>query len=343
MAIKAKGQRNYYVSYSKGWAIISIMAIHLLDWSNQRLSAGELYFKELLYPSVLFFIATAGSVVYLAYAKKDLGAASKKLFRRGAELIGIYFLYNIVKLFIFNFSVEPFYAGFMAAGKLTIGNVLSLKSFTAPLSIILTIGVFLLISPLLLYLAKNRLAKIVIGLLVAVLFYINYYLPQPAGAVSDFLYARNNVMFPLLLWLMPFLMGFYLAMLGLQKHKGKLFLSLAVLTAAAGLAQFKSLAEVNLTGQMYPLKMFYIFFSFAFMYLLIYLFAILEQARNRLVDYILAAFRLLGDHTLAIYIYHWIVIDLTLWLFYPRADYIWYSAPAFLLAYLILKRKKIVV
>lgn len=140
--IKLKTKRNYYISYIKGWAIISIMLIHLIDWSNLVLSESGLYFKEFLYPSVLFFIATAGGVIYLAYFKYDLWTASKKLFRRGGELIGIYFLYNIVKLYIFDFSREPFYHKFIFSGEMNLTDILSLNSFAAPISIILTIGIF---------------------------------------------------------------------------------------------------------------------------------------------------------------------------------------------------------
>lgn len=341
MLSKAKIKRNYYVSYLKGWAIISIILIHLIDWSNQILTKNQLYFKELLYPGVLFFIAVAGSTIYIAYAKYDLLTAVKKSFRRGGELIAIYFLYNITKLFIYNFSVEPFYSQFIAAGKLNLINILALKSFTAPISIILTIGVFLIISPFFLWLAKMKNGKTIIGCLLAAVIAINYFLPLPAGALTDFLYAKNNITFPLALWLVPFLVGFYLGMWDLEKYKGKLFLIFSGLTIVSGLAYFKGWDEINLTGQMYPLKLFYVFFSFAFMYLLIYVFSFLEAWRNAAVNFLLSLIRLLGDYTLAIYIYHWLVIDITLWLFYPRADYILYSVPIFIAAYLVIKRKKL--
>ena len=125
---KAKIKRNYYFSYLKGWAIISIILIHLLDWSGLILSKTSLCFKELLYTSVLFFIATAGGLVYLAYGKYDLLTASKKLFKRGSELIAVYFLYNIIKLYVYNFYTEPFYNRFASAGKMNLINILSLNS-----------------------------------------------------------------------------------------------------------------------------------------------------------------------------------------------------------------------
>lgn len=340
-SVKLKTKRNNYFSYIKGWAIISIMLIHLLDWSGLILSKNSFYFKELLYPSVLFFIAAAGGVVYLAYAKYDLLTASKKLFKRGGELIAIYFLYNIIKLYVYNFSVEPFYEKFISAGKMNLADILSLRAFSAPISIILTIGIFLIISPLFLYLSKLKYAKLIMAVLAAAVLYIGYFLPLPANIVTDFLYAENNIMFPLILWLAPFLICFYLSMIGFEKHKGKLLLIFSGLAMISGVWQFDDFGSVNFSGQMYPLKLFYVFFSFAFMYFLIYVFYFLERLGRPAVNSILAFIRLLGDFTLAIYIYHWIVIDATLWIFYPRADLILLTAPLFLLVYVILKRRKL--
>jgi len=335
-----KTKRNLYISYLKGFAIISIILIHLIDWSNRFLSAGELYFKELLYPAVLFFIATSGSVVYLAYAKYDLRTAAKKLFRRGGELIAVYFLYNIIKLYIYNFSHEPFYEQFAAAGQLDLAGVLSLKVFTSPITIILTIGALLIIAPLFLYLAKNKFGKSVVGLLIIFLIYLNYFLPLPANVLTDFLYSKNNVTFPFMLWLLPFLIGFYLSMLGLEKHKGKFLLIFMALTIICAWPIFNAGQPLKITGYMYPLKLYYLFFSFAFMYFLIYIFYFLEQVSGRAANYFLASIRLLGDSTLAIYVYHWIVIDATLWIFYPRIELIWLTVPLFLACYIILKSGK---
>jgi len=339
--IKIKTKRNYYFSYIKGWAIISIMLIHLLDWSGLILSASGFYFKELLYPSVLFFIALAGGLTYLAYSKYDLLTASKKLFRRGGELIAVYFLYNIIKLYIYNFSVEPFYMQFTAAGKMNLVGILSLNSFTVPISIILTIGIFLIISPIFLYLSRIKYSKLAIGALLAVVVYFGYFFPVPGNFLTNFLYAKNNIMFPLTLWLAPFLICFYLSMIGFEKHKGKLLLIFSALAMVSGILQFNNFSAINFSSQMYPLKLFYVFSSFAFMYFLIYIFYFLEKAGRPAVNYFLALIRLLGDSTLAIYIYHWIVIDITLWIFYPRTNLILFTVPLFLSAYVIFKRQKL--
>jgi len=339
--IKTKIKRNNYFSYIKGWAIICIILIHLIDWSNLILSKFSFYFKELLYPSVLFFIAISGSLVYVAYGKYDLFTATKRLFRRGGELIAVYFLYNIIKLFIFNFSTEPYYFQFISQGKMNLINILSLHSFTVPITIILTIGIFLIISPLFLYLSKTKYSKWMIGILIAVAIYFGYFFPISGNWLTNFLYAKNNVMFPLILWLTPFLICFYLSMIGFEKHKGKLLLLFSVIAMIIGVLQFNNFSSINFSGQMYPLKLFYIFASFAFMYGLIYIFYFLEKVRRPIANYLLSLIRLLGDNTLAIYIYHWLVIDFTLWLFYPHFKLIWLTVPLFLIIYIFFKRQKL--
>jgi len=340
-SIKTKTKRNYYFSYIKGWAIISIMLIHLLDWSGLILPKYSFYFKEWLYPSVLFFIAISGGLVYVAYGKYDLLTASKRLLKRGGELIAVYFLYNIIKLFIFNFSTEPYYLQFISQGKMNLTNILSLHSFTVPITIILTIGAFLLISPLFLYLSKTKYSKLAIGTLIAAAIYFGYFFPVPGNMLTNFLYSKTNVMFPLMLWLTPFLICFYLSMIGFEKHKGKLLLVFSALTIIFGVLQFNNFSSVNFSGQMYPIKLFYVFSSFAFMYLLIYVFYFLEKAGRPAINFFLSLIRLLGDTTLAIYIYHWLVIDFTLWIFYPRTKLILLTVPLFLVIYVIIKRKKL--
>ena len=339
--IKTKTKRNNYFSYIKGWAIISIMLIHLIDWSGFILSKSNLYFKELLYPSVLFFIAISGSLVYVAYGKYDLLTATKRLFRRGGELIAVYFLYNIIKLFVFNFSREPFYNQFISQGKMNLVNILSLHSYTVPITIILTIGAFLIISPLFLYLSKTKHAKLTIGALIGVVIYFGYFFPIPGNMLTNFLYAKNNVMFPLMLWLAPFLICFYLSMIGFEKHKGKLLLLFSTITMIIGVLQFNNFSSINFSGQMYPLKLFYVFASFSFMYIVIYIFYFLEKVGRPAVNLFLSLIRLLGDTTLAIYIYHWLVIDFTLWIFYPHIGPIWLTVPLFLVIYVFFKRQKL--
>jgi peptidoglycan/LPS O-acetylase OafA/YrhL len=333
-----KKKRNFFVPYIKGWAIISIILIHLIDWSDITVSGWGSVAKEILYPAVLFFIANAGSVIYIAYNHYDLPKATKKLFMRGIELIGIYFIYNIVKFFIFDFSTEPFYDKFNFTQLSDIGSIFSLQAFTAPISILLTIGILLLIAPALLYIVKkSQYPKTMVALLLVLIVAANWFLPHPHDPVSNFLYAEGNIMFPLALWLVPFILGFLVAQLDFEKYAKEflaLFLSLTGLTMVflpAGAQFFRP------SWNMYPLTLYYIFLSFAFMYLLIFIFKILGTWK--LFKKPLALVRFLGDMTLSMYIYHWIVLDLTLWFFFPTTWVIWITVPAFIVLYTYSKRE----
>ena len=334
-----KHLRNFYLPYIKGCAILGIILIHLIDWSNLKLSANWLLAKELLYPSVLFFIATAGSVVYIAYNHYPPLKYTYRLVRRGLELIGIYFLVNIVKLFIFNFDSEPFYLQFKWANTLNLNGLWQLKSFTSPITILLTIGAFLIFSPLLLWIIQNvRWPKTTVLILIAALFVGNYYLVYPASPLVNFLLAKNNITFPLILWLLPFLIGLFLAMDGFENHKLRYLLIFGALTGATWLSQGHIIKPYS---AMYPLQPSYIFFSFFFMYCLIFFFTWLEKIRIPVMKLLLGIIRFLGDHTLSIYVYHWLVIDLSIWLLFPAYKWIWLTVFVFLLAYLVAYRHKI--
>ena len=95
---------------------------------------------------------------------------------------------------------------------------------------------------------------------------------------------------------------------------------------------------------MYPLKAYYIVFSLLIIYLMIWIFFALEKLIKlsghncaKLIKYLLALLRVVGDSTLLIYIFHWIVIDLTIWLFYPKIGLIWLTIPIFLIAFFVAK------
>lgn len=341
--VKNLKKHNPYISYIKGWAIISVILIHLLDWSEMGQPAFLQPFKELLYPSVLFFIANAGSVIYLAYNGYDtLKKPTLRLIRRGLELIGVYFLYTLIKFYIFNFGQEPFYQQFIDQGKFSLTHLLTLQSFNVPIGIILTIGAFLIISPLLLWLVRKiKYPKLLIGALIAAVLAINYLWPLPAGTLTDFLYSKNLILFPLLLWLLPFLMGFYLALDGMDKHKGRWLIIFGLLTLGFYFYLSGQGAYLRPSGYMYPLRLYYIFFSFTLMYLLFYLFTYLEKLNLKILKYILATVRALGDYTLSLYVLHWVVIDLTLWIFYPRGFFIWPAAALLLAAFIFWRRERI--
>lgn len=332
-------KRNCYVSYLKGLAILAIMLIHLIDWSGIKITTSQQYWKQFLYPSLLFFIALSGSLAYIVYGKYDSGRKiAGKLFKRGAQLIGVYFLYNIIKLYVFNFDAEPFYRQFSHWGKLNLTHILRLEAFTAPISIILTIGIFLFLSaPLIYAVKKTRRGWAITLALLAFNWALAYggFLPQTR--LTDFLLAKNNIMFPLLLWSIPYLIGFSLAQIGLEKRKYRLFILFSAL--------FLIFHQTNggpITDFMYPLRPPYIFFSFAFMYLLIIILHWIKKLPFNFVRYFLGTLNMLGEKTFAVYIIHWIVIDLTIWLLYPKYKYIWLSVAAYLLWQIYHKRRDII-
>lgn len=337
--LNISGKRNYYVSYLKGLAILAIILIHLMDWSGIELTETQKYLKPWLYPSVLFFIALSGAVIFIAYGKYDnLLKITKKLLIRGLQLIGIYFLYNLVKLYIFNFDTEPFYGQFSYWGKLNTASVLTLKSFTAPITIILTIGIFLILSPILMYIVKRcRFSKIIILSLIGLNLILIYVVKLPENILTNFLLSKNNVMFPLLLWSIPYLIGFYLAQIGLEKRRYSLFVFFWAMYLIFGSMPIQKIPDF-----MYPLRLPYIFFSFAFMYFLIIILGWIKKLPFKFIRWLLGILNMLGDKTLSIYIIHWIIIDLSIWFLYPKFKYIWLSVAVYLLIQIYYKRKQIV-
>jgi peptidoglycan/LPS O-acetylase OafA/YrhL len=280
----------------------------------------------------LFFIANAGSVVYIAYNHYDLPKATKKLVRRGIELIGVYFLYNGIKFFIFDFATEPFYDRFNFMHFSDLGGIFSFQSFTSPITILFTIGMLLLIAPLLLALAKkSAYPKLAVATVFIALVGVNWFLPHAGGPIFDFLYAEGNVTFPLALWLVPFVLGFLVAQFEFEKLAVEFLALFTALTVLCLIFLPEGENFLRPSWNMYPLDLYYIFLSFAFMYLLILVFKSSETVR--FLSKPLAIFRFLGDTTLPIYIYHWIVIDLSLWLFFPDAWIIWFTVPVFVAVY----------
>jgi len=74
---------------------------------------------------------------------------------------------------------------------------------------------------------------------------------------------------------------------------------------------------------MYPLRVFYPVASLFFVSLIFYIFYWSEKIPFSLVKKKLAIIRFLGDDTLSIYIWHWLVIDMTLWVLSPSSIAIW--------------------
>lgn len=334
-------KRNHFISYIKGYAILSVLLIHMIDWSNIAVNSTGMWFKELLYPGVFFFMATSGSVVYIAYSKSETWIKpAKKLFLRGLQLIGIYYAYNIVKLFIYDFSKEPFYWQFTNNGTMSLENIVELKVYSAPISILITIGVLIMLSPILLAISKKiKFPNLIITGLLAVLFYAAGY--TGSGPISDLLFARNIVMFPIALWSIPFLIGYLLASFGFEEKKKWWALIFIPLMALFYYLRVKNGLDLKPSYSMYPLQPYYMVASLFFVSILFYLFTWIEKVPLSVTKKKLAIIRFLGDYTLAVYIWHWIVVDVTIWIFYPNTKLIWFTVPLLLVVYLFIKRNKL--
>ncbi len=276
--VAAPKKRNHFISYIKGYAIIGVLLIHMIDWSNIIIGHTSIIMKELLYPGVFFFMATSGSVVYIAYNKSETWSKpAKKLFLRGLELVGIYYIYNIIKYFIYDFSKEPFYWQFTNNGKMDLQNILLLKSYTAPISILITIGIMIMFSPVLLAISKKmKFPNLIISILFAILLAAVYGVTWQ-GPISDFLFARNNIMFPLAFWSIPFFIGYLLASFGFEEKKKWWLAIFAPLMAIFYFWRAKYGLDLYPSHSMYPLQPYYIVASLFFVSILFYLFAWTEK------------------------------------------------------------------
>ncbi len=336
-------QRSHSISYAKGCAIIGVILIHLIDWCEIHWSENFLLFKELLYPFVLIFLATAGSLMVIASQKYDLSVASKRFVKRGAEILAIYFLYSSIKLLIFDFDTQPFFDQFRNNGTLTFTHIFTFKAYDVPITILLTIAFFVMFSPIILLLIRRAgRPKTVLSVLVLTLFFINYILPHSTNAFVDFIYAKGNVTFPIMLWLVPFLLGMLMALYNFEKWKYALLFFWGVMTIFSLVWwRHSGRSEWLPSAGMYPLHPYYISFSFFFMYLVMILFDQLEKLKNKKFRQLLAAIQIFGDNTLELYILHWLLIDLTSWLLYPNMFWIWVIIPIFLVSFALWHRSKI--
>lgn len=330
---------NPFVSYLRGWAILSIIIIHLIDWSGIAVAPWFLPIKEFLYFGVMFFVALLGSVVFVAYSNKNLKSSSQKLVWHGLKIIGIYYAYSFIKLLIFNFQTEPLYWQFTSNSTLDFWHILILKSFSAPISILFTLGVFLIISPIFLWIVKKiRNGHWIILSLLAILLVINYGVNLPTNTVTNFLFAKNNITFPLALWLTPYLIGFYTAMVGFQKKTPLLLATFSSLAILSYIPMYLAGNSWHFSGEiMYPLTIYHISAGFAFMFLLLWLFQWLQKINWPIISFKFNLLKILGDATLPIYIGHWIIIDLTYWIFPQNQWVILITVPIFLLIIILIK------
>lgn len=338
-----KKKRNFAISYIKGIAILFIMAIHLLDWSGTG-DVGRIW-KQILYTGVVFFMATAGSVVWIAYGKhEDLRRPTKRLLQRGLELIGLYYLYNIIKFFIFDFRTENFYEGYVQKGVFNWHGLLTLKAYAVPIPILLTIGMLIMLSPLFLWVLKKVKGGVwYLFSLFVLLCLVNYIVPLPQNALTDFLYARgNNITFSFLPWSTAFLLGLLVAYWGFEKRKHIFFpLFLFLLPFTFWFTTVKGWSWY-IDYSLHPLQPQAIVTSFALMFAFIYIFEWIEKfSAKKGVHFSLATLRVLGDSSLSVYLLHWVVIDLTLWIFSSTPWVVRITGILFLILFIFFKRKMV--
>lgn len=336
---------NFYISYIKGVAFIDIVLIHLIDWSNIQLPFAGLVVKELFYAGVFLFVLTAGSTIFIAYSERpSFAKSSVRLIYRGGQLLFFYYLYSVIKFFVFNFATQPFYSQFINAGTFTVSNILAFRSFSVPITILITFAFLLALSPAFLYIQKRlRYPKATIALLITALFIINYVMPTSlvSSPIFEFLYGHGYILFPLALWLFPFLLGFFLAQIGFEKQKKNILVVGGALTLLYGGLNYVQHLSLFPSYYEFPLAPYYMAFGLLVMGLLLYAFDYLQHISAKWVQCVLVVIRLLGDNSLYLYIYHWIVIDITIWLFASHVALIWLTAPLFFVVYLLLRKKKL--
>lgn len=341
-AVLPPKKRDPVISCLKGLGMVFIVLIHLIDWSNIEWGriGWERWSKEILYVGPLWFIALSGTVVAIAYGRKPLWTATKRLWIRGIQLILIYYAYNVVKLFLFDFSTEPFY-GLPEKSWATVVKILSFQTFTVPITIILVIAAFLFVAPLLLAIARtgkpaeDKTARcgngtFVIGVL-SILSVIPAYVYVPgtiANPVLRALFSEGYVLYPFLLWLPCFVIGFLWGNLGWSRMKWWPILVAGVPTILT--LAFSEPSSFFLSDNEFPLQPYYLWVSFLALAIFAQSLAWLTSRENKPVQKTIAFLAWLGDKSLLIYIGHWIVIDLTLWAFAPQWKVIWLTVGVFI-------------
>ncbi|MDD2516531.1 MAG: acyltransferase [Candidatus Gracilibacteria bacterium] len=336
-----KKKRNNFISYLKGIAIIFIMCIHLMDWSYRTFGQGMLYFKEIAFTGVLFFVALAGTVVVIAYKSKPIGRVIKRLSKRFLEIVGIYFLYNLIKYFLFSFQVidiakQPFYHKYVEQGTFNLTGILTFQSYTVPLTILVMIASFLLISPIFIYFdQKWKWGKFVNLGLALIFIFIDFWV-RPVfnnSTLKCVAYGWDCVLFANLLWLVPYVIGVFIAQIGFDKNKNLLTPIFGILTLIFGYLSFSQGRGFLISQYMYPLELYYVFASFFAMFVFIRIFSFIEKIGASFTQKFLEIIKFLGDDSMAVYIVHWITIDFTYLFLKPTR--IIFTVPVVLTIYVI--------
>lgn len=337
-------KKNFYISYLKWIAIISIILVHLINWSEMAPSSNTIsyYLRDMLHIWLLFFITLSGSLIIIAYGKyESLKKPTIKLLKRSFLLLFIYFTYSIIKYYIYNFNKEPFFLQFVEKWTMNLVWILSFQSFSVPITVLVLWSMFLALTPIILYINKTRYKKSILLWIIAFFTVMNYFTVIPRNAFTEILYWENNVLFSFNLWVLPYLIWIYLGMIWFQKKKKEILMFFGITSLTFLLFQLKDNLPYTLDSYMYPLKPYYISISFFAMFVFVYFFIWLEKKWNKKIDYILSLLKFLWDNTLFIFIWHWIVIDLTIWLFHPNIWTIWITVILFIAIYTYYYRTKI--
>lgn len=337
--------KNYYISYLKWIAIILIMFVHLINWSDMPKYDILEIIKDFCHIWTLYFVSLSWSLIVIAYGKYDsLWRANKKLLKRAIMLFGIYMLYNLVKLQIFDFGKETFfYDKFGKVWALNLTWIITFNSYSVPITILLLWCMFLFITPIILYINKKiKYRKEVILWIIILLTIVNYFILFPKNTLTEILYWENFIFYWFNLWLLPYLIWIYLWMIGFHEKRKEIFTFFWTLTAVFMIYQYINNMPLLLDPYMFPLKPYFISFCFFIMSIFIYIFMWIQKFNNIIVNYSLSILKFLWDKTLFTYVAHWIIIDITIWVCYPYKTIIWVTVPLYLMWYIFYNKNKII-
>lgn len=305
----------------------------MIDWSWIKLSSElAIFIKDKLYVWVLFFIALVWTLIIIAYWKPEKFLINtKKLIYRSLTLLWLYYLLSIIKYFVYDFSLQPLYWQF--SDTFNVLGIITFRSFTIPITILWIIIMFLFISPIILYINKKFKYNYLIVLMLILIFWGLSFLKLPSNVFIDFLYSRWFANFPFGLWIMPYLLWAFVAMLWFEKRRHIFLCIFWILTLIMIYYNHVTWLSEYINAYMYPLRMYFVIVSFFAMFLFIELLYFLEKSSNILVQKFLWMLTVLWNKSFSVYIIHWIIID-TVYYFTRNLKWILFYVPLFIVLYL---------
>lgn len=351
---KKINKKNKYISYIKGSAFFIILLIHLCDWGGLTNNPIFVDFRKIFYPglSILIFVAMSGSLIYLAYQDYDLKKASKRLITRGLKLIGIYYIFSIVKLFIFDFSKQDLYSNFIGSNRINdLLNILTLKKSDTGIAILFTIGIFLIISPILLYFTRKSKHPGRLVFLIALFFIILSLIitPNSSSYLYNLLYSNNFATFPFFLWIIPYLLGMFIAIIGFEKRKKIILFVASILSSFYIIFFFLTDRAISPKTYAYQLSdgsikyyIYFVIFSFMILSAFMYLLKHIIRRNGKISNKVLNILEFVGDRTFDLYLIQWIFIDLTYLLFSPSHWLVFITVPMASFIYCFIKYMKLI-